>query len=256
MRILLITLIFVLSLRADPPIDDKKILYTNLIGSATILTWGVLNWDYGKRTMHASREGWFGKDTKYRGFDKLGHFYTTFALSNFFANLYQGFGYEENLAIKQGAISSFLFNTVMEVGDSFSDYGFAYEDFICNALGSYVGYYLLMHPEVNKIIDIRIEYKPSEKITSGDSYDILTDYNGMKLLTAIKFDGFRRFQDTFMKYFEFHIGYYTRRDRGIVDAYPYMAIGVNLSHLLKPVNRRVSRFFNYYQMPYSYVSYE
>jgi hypothetical protein len=202
--------------------------------------------------MHASREGWFGKDTKYGGADKLGHFYTTFALSHYFANLYDGFGFDKEKAIRQGAISSLIFNSVMEVGDSFSDYGFSYEDFTVNILGSYIGYYLLMHPEVNKKIDIRIEYNPSDKITSGDSYDILTDYNGMKFLTAVKFDGFERFQDTFMKYFEFHVGYYTR-DR---ERYPYAAIGINLSHLLKPVNRRVSRFFNYYQMPYSYVSYE
>ena len=253
MRILIFILIFTLSLQADPPQDDKKILYTNLIGSATILTWGVLNWDYGKRGMNASSEGWFGRDTKYLGVDKLGHFYTTFALSHYFANLYEGFGYEKNKAIKQGAISSFLFNTVMEVGDSFSDYGFSYEDFTINALGSYIGYYLLMNPEVNKKVDIRIEYNPSDKIISGDSYDILTDYNGMKFLTAIKFDGFERFQNTFMKYFEFHVGYYTRDENNIPHRYPYAAIGTNLSHLLAPVSKKAGTFFNYYQMPYSYI---
>ena len=253
-RILIIVLSMVFVLRADSPLDDKKILYTNLIGSATILTWGVLNWDYGKRGMHTSTEGWFGRDTKYLGIDKLGHFYTTFALSHYFANLYEGFGYEKNRAIKQGAISSLLFNTVMEVGDSFSDYGFSYEDFTVNILGSYIGYYLLMHPEINKKVDIRIEYNPSDKITSGDSYDILTDYNGMKFLTAVKFDGFKQFQDTFMKYFEFHVGYYTREENHKLQRYPYAAIGINLSHLLKPVSRRASKFFNYYQMPYSYVS--
>jgi VanZ family protein len=255
MKILMILLILTFSLQATPPKKDK-ILYTNLIGSASILTWGILNWDYGKREMHTTSEGWFEKDTKYRGIDKLGHFYTTFALSNFFAKLYQGFGYEKSCAIKQGAISSFMLNTVMEVGDSFSSYGFSHEDFIVNALGSYVGYYLLTHPEVDKIVDIRIEYKPSKKITSGDSYDILTDYDGMKFLTVVKLDGFKKLEDSFLKYLEFGAGYYTRRENGKIEPYPYAMIGINFSKLLKPVSKRVSKVFEYYQMPFGYVEFK
>ena len=254
MRILIIVLALVLTLQSDPPQDDKKILYTNLIGSTVIMTWGVLNWDYGKRSMHASNEGWFGKDTKTGGADKLGHFYATFAFSHYFANLYRGFGYDKHKAIKEGAISSFILNTVMEVGDSFSSYGFSYEDFVFNALGSYLGYYLLMHPDINNIIDVRLEYKPTDKIISGESIDILTDYNGMKFLTAVKFDGFEKLEDSFFKYFEFHVGYYTRKEGGEINRHPYVAIGINLSHLLSPVSKRASRVFNYYQMPYTYIS--
>ncbi len=250
MKILIIMLAFILTLQSNPPSDNKKILYTNLIGSATIITWGVLNWDYGKTSMHASNEGWFGKDTKNAGADKLGHLYATFLLSHYFTNLYRGFGYDRQKAIKEGAISSFLLNTVMEVGDSFSSYGFSYEDFVINALGSYLGYYLLMHPEVNDVVDIRLEYKPTDKITKGDSYDVFTDYSGMKFLTAVKFDGINLLENTFLKYFEFHIGYYTREK---INRHPYVAIGINLSHLLAPISKKGSRFFNYYQMPYVYV---
>jgi len=255
MRILILTLFLITSLSAQKTQNNNKILYTNLIGSATIITWGVLNWDYGEKSMHSSSEGWFGKNTKSAGADKLGHFYTTFALSHYFANLYIGFGYDKHKAIKQGAISSLILNSVMEVGDSFSSYGFSYEDFIVNALGSYVGYYLLMHPDVNDIIDIRLEYKPTKKIRSGDSIDILTDYNGMKFLTAVKFNAFENFQDTFLKYFEFHVGYYARKGSGKIDRYPYVAIGLNLSYILAPVSKKVEKFFHYYQMPYSYYNF-
>ncbi len=254
MKILIITLAFVLTLQSNPPSNDKKIIYTNLIGSTAIITWGVLNWDYGKTSMHASSEGWFGKDTKNAGADKLGHFYSTFVLSHLFTNLYLGFGYDEQKAIKQGAISSFLLNTVMEVGDSFSSYGFSYEDFVVNSLGSLLGYYLLMHPEVNSVIDIRLEYKPTDKITSGDSYDVFTDYDGMKFLTAVKFDGISSLENTFLKYFEFHVGYYTRENSSEINRHPYVAIGINLSHLLAPISKKGSKFFNYYQMPYTYIS--
>jgi hypothetical protein len=251
-KILITILVLVLTLKSAP-IDNKKILYTNLIGSATIVTWGIINWDYGKRKMHTSNEGWFGKDTKHGGADKLGHFYTTYLLSHYFSNLYYDFGYDKQTAIQQGVISSLVLNTIMEVGDSFSSYGFSYEDFVINILGSYVGYYLLQHPDVHKKLDLRLQYKPTKKITSGDSYDVLTDYNGMKSLIAVKFDGFDKFANTYMKYFEFHIGYYVRDINDKIKQYPYIAIGINLSHLLKPVNKKVSRFFNYYQLPYSYI---
>jgi hypothetical protein len=253
---LFLAIIFTINLYSDQIDENKKILYTNLIGSATIITWGILNWDYGKRAMHTSSEGWFGENTKYGGADKLGHFYTTFALSHYFSYLYKSFGFDENKAIREGAISSLIFNTVMEVGDSFSDYGFSYEDCIMNLLGAYAGYYLLQHPHVHDIVDIRIEYKPTEKIRHGDSYDILTDYNGMKFLTAIKFNAIETFKDTFMKYFEFHVGYYTRKESGAVERTPYVAIGVNLSHLLQPVSKKASNFLHYYQIPYSYLPFE
>jgi hypothetical protein len=250
---LLIIVILTMDLYSDPADENRKILYTNLIGSAAIITWGILNWDYGDRTMHASSEGWFGKDTKYGGADKLGHFYTTFALSHYFANLYEGYGFDKDKAIREGAISSLIFNTVMEVGDSFSDYGFSYEDCIVNILGAYVGYYLLTHPDLNNVLDIRLEYKPTDKITHGDSYDILTDYDGMKFLAAIKFDAIDSLKDTFMRYLEFHAGYYTRRDSGVAKRNPYIAVGINLSHLLAPVSNKASHLLHYYQVPYSYL---
>ena len=108
--------------------------------------------------MHVSSEGWFGKDTKHGGLDKLGHFYMTYLFSHYFASLYSDFGYEKEKAISQGAYSSLILNSVMEVGDSFSSYGFSYEDFIINTSGAYFGYYLLMHSDVNDIIDIRSEH--------------------------------------------------------------------------------------------------
>ena len=43
----------------------------------------------------------------------------------------------------------------------------------------------------------------------------------MKFIAAVKFDGFERFQDTFMKYFEFHLGYYVRDEGDGIHRYPY-----------------------------------
>ncbi len=255
MRALILIVIFTFTLQADPPKDSRKIVYTNIIGSSAIIAWGVLNWDYGKKSMHTSSEGWFSKNTKSGGADKMGHLYTTFALSNYLTNLYEKFGYEKKRSIKAGAISSFILNSVMEIGDSFSDYGFSYEDFIFNAIGSYAGYYLLTNPDVDRVLDIRLEYKPSKKITNGESIDILTDYNGMKFLMALKFNEIPKIKNSFLKYFEFHLGYYTRKKSKIIKTDPYVAIGVNLSYIISPISKKVSNFLNYYQVPYSYLEF-
>lgn len=39
----------------------------------TILTWGLINWDYGQQRPTARPEEWFGRATESAGADKLGH---------------------------------------------------------------------------------------------------------------------------------------------------------------------------------------
>ena len=247
-------LLFSLSLLKADNFLKNKIVRTNLIGSAAIVTWGIFNWDYGKRAPHAHREGWFGHDTKYAGADKLGHFYTTYAISFYLSSLYAGYGYDEAFANKSAALSSFFLNAVMEAGDSFSHYGFSYEDMICNAVGSWLGYLFLTHPTLDKAVDIRLEYKPTEKIRHGESYDILTDYQGMKFLTALKLDAFRSLEDSFLRWFELQAGYYVRREADTNHRYGYIGIGINFSRVLAPLSKKASRITEFYQLPFGYVA--
>lgn len=52
-------------------------IYTNIIGAGFIATWGTAFWNYFDSKPVMRNEGWFGKDTKYGGADKLGHLYST-----------------------------------------------------------------------------------------------------------------------------------------------------------------------------------
>ena len=250
----LIILLLVSDLLPADSLLQNKIVRTNLIGSTAIVAWGIMNWDYGKRRPHIQREMWFGRGTKYAGADKMGHFYTTYALTFYLSALYRNYGYSVEYADKSAALSSFFFNAVMEVGDSFSDYGFSYEDMIFNVVGSWVGYLFLKHPAFDKAVDIRLEYKPSEKIRDGKSYDILTDYQGMKFLAALKLDAFDALEESFLRWFELQAGYYVRRKDGVNHRYAYIGVGINFSMLLAPVSKKVSRFTEFYQLPYGYVS--
>ena len=82
----------------------------------------------------------------------------------------------------------------------------------------------------------------------------------MKFLVALKLDGFDFIKPKYLKYLELHFGYYARgysetddRDRRNV----YVALGINLSKICSDFSLgKVSKFFNYYQAPFTYASFK
>jgi uncharacterized protein YfiM (DUF2279 family) len=218
---------------------------------STITTWGILNWDYFKNDPQKQDEGWFSDNTKDGGHDKLGHFYFTYALSHALAAIYENSGYTPRQGALLGSLSSLGMSSWMEIGDTFSSYGFSYEDFIMNLIGSMTGYLFYSYPYIAKKIDIRLEYLPK-----FNTLDFSTDYDNQKFLMALKFDGFEFAQKNYFKYLELHLGYSTKgypdkknRERNI-----YMGIGINFSSLFKQAGMpKISKAFNYIQIPYTYI---
>ncbi len=154
------------------------------------------------------------------------------------------------LSLQQVAarLSSFGLMSFMELGDSFGAPRFSPEDTIFNALGAYGGYLLQSNKPLAKKVDFRIEYLP--KLDGGG---LFTDYDRMKFLLAVKLAGFNLVTNPWLKYLEWHTGYYTRgysqpnhnRERNL-----YIGIGVNLSRLMSPMDKpRLATLFNYYQLP-------
>jgi uncharacterized protein YfiM (DUF2279 family) len=230
---------------------EETLLISNGIGLAAITTWGVLNWDYFKNDPKTADEGWFSDNTKSGGQDKIGHFYFAYSLSHILSAIYEKSGYSSRQGAFLGSISSFGLTTWMELGDSFSRYGFSYEDVVMNLMGSAAGYWLYTCPAVAQKIDFRMEYRPD-----FDELDFFTDYERQKFLVALKFDGFDFAQKNYLKYLELHLGYFTRgyeadtrRERNL-----YIGIGLNLSRLFKGLSMPgTARAFNYIQLPYSYI---
>ena len=233
-----------------------RVLYTNLIGAAVVTAWGVAFWDYFTVQPRMNNEGWFGKDTKYGGADKLGHVYSTYLWSLGFASLYEYWGMEEEESMIYGPLTSWLFQGIMEVGDSFSEtQGFSYEDFVMNTVGA--GFYYLRekYPSLKSKLDLRLEYVPNFNTQA----DIFTQYNSMKYLFALKFSGFESMESNFMRYAELHLGYYTRGYQDY-EAYNqkervlYVGIGINVSEVLASIGwTKTAKIFNYYQLPGTYA---
>jgi len=244
----------------DTPLTEEemytRVLYTNLVGAAVVTAWGVAFWDYFTIDPVIGDEGWFQEDTKYGGADKFGHMYSTYLWSLGFASLYEYWGMEEEESMIYGPLTSWLFQGIMEVGDSFSDsQGFSYEDMVMNTLGA--GFYYLRekYPSLKSKLDLRLEYVPDFQ---GDA-DIFTQYNSMKYLFALKFSGFESMESNFLRYGELHLGYYTRgyqnnKAYDQKERVVYVGIGINVSEVLASMGwLKTSKIFNYYQLPYTYV---
>jgi hypothetical protein len=237
--------------------SKKDILYTNLVGAAVITAWGVANWEYAANSPSRENEEWFGRETKSGGADKLGHLYATYAIGSGLAGLYESWGYTEDDAALYGSLSSFFLMNYMEVGDSFSsEYGFSYEDFVMNTIGAVSAYLFYTNSELAKRVDLRVEYVPS-----FETADVITEYEKMKYLIAIKAEGFESVSNPYLKYAELHLGYYTRNYEGGYSSQSerivYLGIGINLSRAFRENGHaKTARFLNYYQLPYTYLPLE
>jgi len=242
----------------ENPSKEDKALLLNAAAGAAILTWGVLSWDYGASSPHFGSEGWFGKNTPDGGADKAGHMWSSYTLSHLFSYQYKHWGYDQEPAIKLGCLSSLGIQTLMEIGDSFSNkYGFAYEDEVFNILGVAIGYVMVRYPEVARKVDFRVEYDPFRK--GKYKSDIFTDYERQKYVIAVKMDGFDAVKDTYLKYFELQAGYYSRGyeasdSTGEQDSRRrtiYVGVGLNIGKILEPFWE--TKIFNYVQVPYTYA---
>ena len=236
---------------------EEKLTLSN-IGIATgILAWGFAEWGYGTEDYHWDDEGWFEKDTSNGGSDKLGHFYTNYLVTRVMAPIYEEWGYSKRDSALYASMTSIMFSGLLiEIGDGFSEHGFAKNDFIADSLGVISGYLWYLYPSVANKIDFRFEYDPFKDTKTKNQTDFTTDYERMKHLLAIKANGFDTLKDTPLRYLEFHLGYYSRnfnhdslpldgRERNI-----YVGLGVNLSELFQPIIGKYSKVFNYFQVPY------
>lgn len=232
---------------------------------------GLLNWDWGSSGFHFVSEGWFEKDSKYGGMDKLGHAYVGYLLTEYFSQRIAHEVSDPNGAIITGAILGMGVQTYIEVFDGFSGgHGFSYEDFIADGVG--VGFSILRNtiPGLDQKLDFRMEYVPSGEM----GFAPVTDYAGQKYVLALKLSGFEEFEETPLRFLEFQVGYFTegysktenftdgeRTDTSDLAREPYVAIGLNLNELLKQApdvhdtlpGLMASRAFEYVQVPYTYV---
>ncbi len=236
--------------------NDRVVVRDLGIASAVFTAWGVKKWDWFEYSPKFKKEGWFGADTHAGGADKLGHLYVSYLLSD--GMLWDFKRNQVESPEDKAALASLAAMTLIEIGDSTSSkHGFSGEDWIADATGVGIQWFLSKNPYWGRKIDLRMEYWPSPGFSG--KFDAAADYSGMKHLIALKGSGFDSLKGTPLEFLELQMGYYTRGfrsyDVGHFDEpkrHLYVGIGLGLPRILGE-NTVAGRFFQYYQAPHTYV---
>jgi len=235
----------------------KGLIMDNLAADAAIALWGYQNWNWGTESFQFKTEDWFEEDSDTGGSDKTGHFYMTYLLSRVLSSRMQDRGWSLEKSSLYGSLSGMLAMTFLEIGDGTSPYGFSKEDLLADSIGALTAYLIRSNPEVDKFLDVRLEYLPSSGYL--DNADTATDYSGMKHLVAFKFAGFEDLRDTALGYVEVQVGYYARGYRAYdIDIAQsqqvYIGVGLDLTRLADMTGiNMLSNLFEFYQPGYTYV---
>ena len=247
--------------------------------AAAITATGIANWDWGSSSFRFNSEGWFGKDTANLGMDKLGHAYSAYVLSEFFADGIEQ-GHPRHRAYT-GAILSMALMTYIEVFDGFSEeHGFSHEDLIVDAAGAAFSVVRRSVPGLREKLDFRLLYVPSRSTWRALSCfpephcdregaavrSPITDYVGQRYLLALKLSGFEPLKRTPLRLVELHGGYYARgftseeEERGEpLRRRLFVGVGLNVGELLFPGRPRggfgkaANSVLEYVQLPYTAV---
>jgi hypothetical protein len=230
---------------------EDKLLYTSLTAAGFITLYGLLDWDYGSEGWNTADEGWFEEDSKYGGADKVGHLWGTYVLADALTGLYSSYGYEHQTANNYAAISAWLVQAVMEIGDATSEsQGFSYEDMVMNTIGAFTSVLMERYPELDRKIDLRLEYVFNVPING-----IFDDYSNQFYSVVLKMSGFDIFADNWMQYVEFHGGYYSRgydSDEVEKERAVYAGVTLNFSQLFYNFGHdKIGKTLEYLQIPYT-----
>lgn len=225
---------------------------------------GLTSWNWGSsKSFRWNPEGWFGEQTGSGGADKLGHAFSSYALTNVLADRLVREGRSPERAGLSAALTTQAIMLYVEMFDGLSDdHGFAREDVAMNLLGTGLAYARTVSPTLRDTLDYRMEYESS----GYKGFRPFSDYSGQKYLLAFKLGGVSALRDTPLRYLELQTGYYTRgfskaeRDAGLERSrHSFVGIGINLNELLlgrrsaqEPELRNAGRLFlEHVQLPHT-----
>jgi hypothetical protein len=183
-------------------------------------------------------EGWFGQDTRYGGADKLGHAMFAYTGTRLLTQAFGWSGHDSSTALKLGLWTSVGTLMGVELIDGFSKkWRFSKEDALANLAGGALAYVLERNPELDALVDLRLQYSPQP---GERQFDPFGDYSSQRYLLVLKASGVPALKrHPLLKYLEVNVGYGTRN----FDASPaaltqptrhaYFGIALNLSELLR-----------------------
>lgn len=244
--------------------DREILLKNNAYVFAPVLAVGFLQWDWGRDKFHSKDEGFFQENSRYGGADKMGHFYSSYLISELLAKKFIVDGIAPDKAALYGASSSFVMTSLIELGDATAkEHGFSSHDQVMNTVGALASYALLINPNLDKKIDFKVDYIPtSNPFKSGGR--LIDDYDGARYIASLKLSGFDFSQNNFLRFIELQTSYQATGYINRGDS-PSRKIGfgvaLNIAQLIeyffdREPNKYLAGFFDYYQPRYTYIAHD
>ncbi|MCB5174769.1 DUF2279 domain-containing protein [Microvirga lenta] len=251
------------------------------IVGAAIVTVGIKDWDWGNGSgFQTIEEGWFSKNTRHGGMDKIGHSFSTFVIADLLTDRIRANASDPTGAPITAALVAFGIMGLVETVDGFTGrHRFSREDIVANGVGALFSIFRNTVPGLREKLDWRIMYTPASFERPGITTDagILPPYERQRYIMALKGSGFETLRNTPLRYAELHVGFdargFERREREL--GYPiersfYVGVGLNLNEVLfgsgpQPNFARyrdtlpgwaVRKTFEYVQVPYTSVYHE
>lgn len=213
-----------------------------IVGGAIIAV-GLKDWDWGNTSgFETIEEGWFSKNTRHGGMDKIGHSFSTYVIADLLTDRIRANASNPAGAPITAALVAFGIMGLTETMDGFTGrHRFSREDIVANGVGALFAVFRNSIPGMREKLDWRFMYTPASYERPGITGDngILPPYERQRYIMALKGSGFETLKNTPLRYAELHVGFDARgfeeKERAL--GYPiersfYVGVGLNLNEVL------------------------
>ena len=211
---------------------------------AGLVAIGIRDWDWGGSEFQFIEEGWFAKNTRHGGMDKIGHAFSTYVIADILTDRIRANASNPTGAPITGALVAFGIMGLGEALDGFTGkHRFSREDIVANGVGAAFSILRNSVPGLREKLDFRFMYTPANYerpgITSSEDSGVIPPYQRQRYIMALKGSGFEELRNTPLRYAELHAGFDARgfeldeRRLGYpIERTFYVGVGLNLSEVL------------------------
>ena len=167
---------------------------------AGLVAIGLRDWDWGGSEFQFIEEGWFAKNTRHGGMDKIGHAFSTFVIADILTDRIRANASNPTGAPITGALVAFGIMGLGETLDGFTGkHRFSREDIVANGVGAAFSILRNSVPGLREKLDFRFMYTPASYerpgITASEDSGIIPPYQRQRYIMALKGSGFEDAQE-------------------------------------------------------------
>lgn len=217
--------------KPDEGFPWKKVGSASIVGAIYVTAWTWVSAAWWTR-LHDStgftilNEGSFGIDTYAGGADKLGHYYTNYIMNRGFAGILEWGGFPRTGSIITATALTTAFFTAVEFKDAYHlKYGFSFGDITANVSGQATALALMLVPELDRAVSVKIMYFPSQDffhaLSTEGPLNTPEDYTGQTYLVCYHLASLplvnREKTLGALRYVDLSLGYGTRGYKPVPD---------------------------------------